>query len=128
MGLQPGSKLEAAFSDSFFFYPPIGYTCAMPRGDVPILFTTRIVRLFAYGFLSVILAFYLIEVGLDERAVGLLFTFTLVGDAGVSLWLTTSADRIGRRRMLVVGALLMVLAGFLQSRTAAPSPRSGSSG
>jgi MFS family permease len=96
----------------------IGYTCAMPRGDVPILFTTRIVRLFAYGFLSVILAFYLIEVGLDERAVGLLFTFTLVGDAGVSLWLTTSADRIGRRRMLIVGALLMVLAGvvFLLTR------------
>jgi hypothetical protein len=45
--------------------------------DIPIFFTTRIVRVFAYGFLSVILASYLIEVGLDERAVGLLFTFTL---------------------------------------------------
>ncbi len=90
----------------------------MPRRDVPILFTTRIIRLFAYGFLSVILAFYLIEVGLDERSVGLLFSFTLVGDAGISLWLTTSADRLGRRRMLIVGALLMVLAGtvFLVTR------------
>ncbi len=83
----------------------------MPRRDIPILFTTRIVRLFAYGFLSVILAFYLIEVGLDERAVGLLFTFTLAGDAGISLWLTTSADRLGRRRMLLLGALLMVIGG-----------------
>ncbi len=90
----------------------------MPRGDIPILFTTRIIRLFAYGFLSVILAFYLIEVGLDERAVGLLFTFTLAGDAGISLWLTTSADRLGRRWMLIIGALLMVLAGvvFLLTR------------
>ena len=90
----------------------------MSRRDIPLLFTTRIVRLFAYGFLSVILAFYLIEVGLDERAVGLLFTFTLAGDAGISLWLTTSADRIGRRRMLLLGALLMVLAGvvFLLTR------------
>jgi len=90
----------------------------MPRGDIPILFTTRIIRLFAYGFLSVILAFYLIEVGLDERAVGLLFTFTLAGDASISLWLTTSADRLGRRRMLILGALLMVLAGvvFLLTR------------
>ncbi len=90
----------------------------MPRRDVPILFTTRIIRLFAYGFLSVILAFYLIEVGLDERGVGLLFSFTLVGDAGISLWLTTSADRLGRRRMLFLGALLMVLAGtvFLVTR------------
>ncbi|MDP2994381.1 MAG: MFS transporter, partial [Anaerolineales bacterium] len=90
----------------------------MPRGDIPILFTTRIIRLFAYGFLSVILVFYLIEVGLDEPSVGLLFTFTLAGDAGISLWLTTSADRIGRRRMLLLGALLMVLAGaaFLLTR------------
>ena len=71
----------------------IGYTCAMPRGDIPILFSTRIIRLFAYGFLSVVLVFYLIEVGLDERVVGLLFTFTLAGDAGISLWLTTSATR-----------------------------------
>ncbi len=90
----------------------------MPRRDIRILFSTRILRLFAYGFLSVILAFYLIEIGLDERSMGLLFTFTLAGDAGISLWLTTSADRIGRRRMLCLGALLMVLAGvaFLLTR------------
>ena len=90
----------------------------MPRRDVPLLFSTRIIRLFAYGFLSVILAFYLVEVGLDERGIGLLFTFTLAGDAGISLWLTTSADRLGRRRMLLLGALLMVLAGavFLLTR------------
>jgi MFS family permease len=90
----------------------------MPRRDIRILFSTRILRLFAYGFLSIILAFYLIEVGLDERSMGLLFTFTLVGDAGISLWLTTSADRIGRRRMLCLGAMLMVLAGvaFLLTR------------
>ena len=96
----------------------IGYTCDMPRGDIPILFTTRIIRLFAYGFLSVILAFYLIEVGMDERAVGLLFTLTLAGDAGISLWLTTSADRLGRRWMLILGAVLMLMAGvvFLLTR------------
>ena len=91
----------------------IGYTCGMPRRDIPTLFSTRIIRLFAYGFLSVILAFYLIEVGLDERAVGLVFTLTLAGDAGISLWLTTSADRLGRKRMLLLGALLMVLAGVV---------------
>jgi MFS family permease len=85
----------------------------MPRSDIPILFTTRIIRLFAYGFLSVILAFYLIEIGLDERAVGLLFTLTLAGDAGISLWLTTSADRLGRRWMLILGAVLMVMAGVV---------------
>src|SRR5512143_551133 len=81
------------------------------RRDIATLFSTRIIRLFCYGFLSVILALYLIEVGLDERQVGLLFTLTLAGDAGISLWLTTSADRIGRRRTLLAGAVLMLGAG-----------------
>lgn len=80
--------------------------------DVPLLFATRVVRLFCYGFLSVVLALYLVQVGFDEKQIGLLFTLTLAGDAGISLWLTTSADRFGRRRTLLVGALLMMGAGL----------------
>jgi MFS family permease len=79
--------------------------------DVPLLFTTRIVRLFCYGFLSVVLALYLAQVGLSETLIGLLLTLTLAGDAVISLWLTTSADRFGRRRTLLLGALLMIGAG-----------------
>jgi MFS family permease len=80
--------------------------------DVPLLFATRVVRLFCYGFLSVVLALYLEQVGLGEKQIGLLFTLTLAGDAGISLWLTTSADRFGRQRTLLVGALLMMGAGL----------------
>ena len=80
--------------------------------NINILFTTRIIRLFCYGFLSVVLALYLSETGLTEQQIGLLFTFTLVGDAGISLWLTTSADRFGRKRTLILGALLMSGAGI----------------
>ncbi len=81
--------------------------------DGRILFVTRIARLFAYGFLSVILVLYLAQVGLSEAEIGLLLTLTLVGDTFISLWITTSADRIGRRRMLLVGAGLMIFAGIL---------------
>jgi len=77
------------------------------------LFSARILRLFCYGFLSVILALYFAEIGLTERQIGLLFTLTLVGDAGISLWLTTTADRYGRKRTLIVGALLMTVAGVV---------------
>src|SRR5207248_10751862 len=49
--------------------------------------------------------------------VGLLLTLTLVGDTFVSLYLTTRADRIGRRRMLIVGALLMAAAGGVFATT-----------
>jgi hypothetical protein len=64
------------------------------RTDIAILFATRITRLFAYGFLSVILVLYLVQVGLHEFEIGLLLTLTLAGDAIISLWITTSADRI----------------------------------
>src|SRR5229473_906748 len=77
-----------------------------------LLFLTRFLLLFAYGSLSVVLVFYLIGLGLSESQTGLLLTLTLAGDTVVSLYLTTRADRIGRRRMLVVGAILMAAAGL----------------
>src|SRR5262245_22109496 len=89
---------------------------ALPR-DTVLLFLTRAVRLFAYGFLSVVLVFYLAEVGLTEGQIGLLLTLTLIGDTAISLWLTTSADHLGRRRMLILGAILMFGAGALFSQT-----------
>ena len=82
------------------------------RRDIALLFSTRIIRLFCYGFLSVILALYLTETGLAEKQIGLLFSLTLAGDAAISLWLTSSADRFGRKRTLVIGAALMLGAGI----------------
>ncbi|RLS97700.1 MAG: MFS transporter [Planctomycetota bacterium] len=67
--------------------------------------------MFAYGLLSVVLVLYLVEVGLKEWEVGLLLSLTLAGDTAISLWLTTTADRLGRSRTLILGAILMVLAG-----------------
>jgi MFS family permease len=85
--------------------------------DGRLLFSTRFVRLFAYGLLSVVLVLYLDALGLSEANIGLLFTLALVGDTAISLWLTTRADRLGRRKMLLVGAGLMVLAGVVFSVT-----------
>jgi MFS family permease len=84
----------------------------LPR-DAALLFATRFIRLFAYGSLSVVLVFYLVGLGLSETEIGLLVTLTLVGDTFVSLYLSTRADRLGRRRMLMVGAALMAAAGFV---------------
>jgi len=80
--------------------------------DAYLLFFSRFVRLFAYGSLSVVLVFYLIGLGLREAQVGILLTLTLVGDTVISLYLTTRADRMGRRRMLIVGSILMAAAGL----------------
>ena len=77
------------------------------------LFAARMARMFGYGFLAVVLVLYLAALGLDEARIGLLLTLTLVGDTVISLWLSTHADRYGRRRMLVLGALLIVGAGLV---------------
>jgi len=96
---------------------PIPATLRHLTRDAWLLFATRFVRLFAYGSLSVVLVFYLVGVGLSEPQTGLLLTLTLVGDTVVSLFLTTRADRIGRRRTLVAGAVLMAGAGLVFSST-----------
>jgi MFS family permease len=80
--------------------------------DIKILFSTRIIRLFAYGCISVVLALYLAATGLSAAGVGAVLTATLAGDILVSLWVTVVADRVGRKRMLLLGAVLMILAGL----------------
>jgi MFS family permease len=93
-----------------------------PVPDLRLLFATRSLRLFAYGFLSVVLVLYLAAAGLSQHQIALLLTLTLVGDAALSLWITTSADRVGRKRMLLVGAALMAFAGVLFATTSSFVP------
>jgi MFS family permease len=82
-----------------------------------ILFFSRILRMFGYGFLSVVLVLYLSKLRLNEFLIGFLLSATLIGDATISLWMTTSADRAGRRRILAAGAGLMLFASLLFAGT-----------
>jgi MFS family permease len=85
--------------------------------DISLLFVTRVVRLLAYGSMSVVLVLYLDAVGVTEREIGVLLTMTLLGDTAISLWITTAADRAGRRRMLILGAVLMAVGGIVFALT-----------
>ncbi len=92
----------------------------MANRNIVLLFTTRTLRLFGYGFLSVVLGLYLSESGFGDYLMGVLFSLTLIGDAGISFLLTTTADRFGRRKTLVIGALLMLAAGVVFILTSNP--------
>lgn len=81
--------------------------------DGRLLFVMRTVRMFGYGFLAVVLVLYLATAGLDPLEIGLVLSLTLVGDTLISMWLTINADRLGRRRILAVGAVLMIVAGIV---------------
>jgi MFS family permease len=100
--------------------PPESGLVASLRGldrDGRLLFATRVLRMFGYGFLAVVLVLYLDAIGLDAITIGIVLTLTLVGDTLISLWLTTNADRIGRRRVLVAGSILVVVAGVVFALT-----------
>ena len=70
-------------------------------------------RSFAYGFLSVILGLYLDAMGLSPAAIGWIFTAALGGGALMTILITAIADRFGRKILLIAGAALMALAGYV---------------
>jgi hypothetical protein len=74
--------------------------------DAKLLILTKSLRMYAFGYLAVMLAIYLKELGFSPSTIGLLFSLTLTGDVLISLLLTTHADRWGRKRTLQCGALL----------------------
>jgi MFS family permease len=76
-----------------------------------LLFATFGIRSFAYGSLSVVLGLYLAAIGLQAGAIGWIFAAALAGGAAMTVLLTTVADRSGRKRILLLGAVLMALAG-----------------
>ena len=81
--------------------------------DGKLLLTARILRTFAYGFLSIIISIYLKLIGFDGFLIGLILTSTLINSIIFTLVASFYADRIGRRKMLVVYALLMAISGVI---------------
>jgi len=81
--------------------------------DGKLLLAAKIVRTFAYGFLSVILAIYLKLIGFNELLIGLILTTTLLNSVIFTLIASLYADRIGRKKFLVIYAALMSVSGFV---------------
>ncbi|MFZ0326021.1 MAG: MFS transporter [Nitrososphaeraceae archaeon] len=81
--------------------------------DGKLLLAARTLRTFAYGFLSVILAIYLKLVGFEDIYIGLILTATLVNSVIFTLIGSFYADKIGRRKILIVYAALMSLSGAI---------------
>jgi len=83
------------------------------RPDVKILCLQRFVRLFSYGGSTFVLVSFLEALGISKTRIGLFMTLTIAGDVCISFFLTLFADRIGRKAVLALGAVLMVGSGIL---------------
>jgi len=81
--------------------------------DGKLILAARIARTFGYGFLSVTLSIYLKLIGYNELLIGLILSFTLVNSVIFTLVASFYADRLGRRKMLIVYAGLMSVSGAI---------------
>ena len=77
------------------------------------LLLTRVLRTFAYGYLTVVLGLYLDELGLDPTEIGFILTAAIAGSALMTVFWSLVADRYGRRRTVATMASLMALGGVL---------------
>ena len=87
----------------------------LPSGatsDARVLLETRAWRALGDGALSVILAAYLTEVGLDDLQIGVVVTLTLLGSAALTLTVGLRAHASPQRRLLRMVSLLMIATGL----------------
>ncbi len=78
-----------------------------------LLFLSRTVRAFGYGFLSITLGIYLDLLGFSAVAIGFLLMAALANSIFFNLLASIYADRWGRRKLLVAIASLMALSGIM---------------
>jgi predicted MFS family arabinose efflux permease len=97
-----------------WLYHEFGVSSVYATGrDAWLIILARTCRMFAYGTNSLILALFFSELQFTDYQIGLFMTLTMVGDVFLSVLLTQIADRLGRRRVLLVGSLLMVSSGLI---------------
>jgi MFS family permease len=77
------------------------------------LMAAKLFRGFAFGLNSVVLGLYLAELELAPEVIGLVLSAALAGTLALTLVIALWGDRIGRRRLLIVGSALMVLAAVI---------------
>jgi MFS family permease len=79
--------------------------------DAAVLIETRALRAFGDGLVSTVLSAYLLSLGYTARDVGTVITATLVGSAALTLFVGLRGHQLGRRRLLIAVAVLMMATG-----------------
>jgi MFS family permease len=90
---------------SEFWLPPSA------SADSKRLLTTRALRGFADGAVSVLLPGYLSALGFSSFQIAAIIFATLTGSAALTLWIGFAANRIGRRHVLLAACALMFATG-----------------
>jgi MFS family permease len=81
--------------------------------DAYIIIALRSLRMFTAGIPSLILALFFASLKFPDSRIGIFMTLTLLGDVMLSLLLTLVADKLGRRRILFMGSVMMAGSGVV---------------
>ena len=73
----------------------------------------KLFRGFAFGLNAVVLGLYLAELRLEPGVIGLVLSAALAGTLALTLVIALWGDRIGRRRLLVIGSGMMLLSAVI---------------
>lgn len=85
--------------------------------DGKLILVAKGVRSFGFGFVSVVLFIYLNSIELNVVLDGAIFSTIMLSGAIFTVVGSLYADRIGRRRYLVLLALLMGISGLVYAAT-----------
>jgi MFS family permease len=77
-----------------------------------ILFATKALRTFGDGMMAILLAHYFDVLGFSGLEAGLVGSAALVGTSAATFLVGRYVERLGRKRVLVWGALLSIATGF----------------
>ncbi len=81
--------------------------------DLKLLVASNALRNFGYGMMEVLFVLYLTDIGFDAIRVGAFITTTLIGSALLNLTVGVFADRLGRRSLMALATMIMILAGLV---------------
>ncbi|MBY3088424.1 MFS transporter [Rhizobium laguerreae] len=93
--------------------PTVRETTKRLSADAWWILIARILRSAAYGALATVLSIHLERIGLEALEVGAVLTSALVGSLAANIIWSLTADCFGRRRTVVVMALVMAVSGFI---------------
>ncbi|KAH7313215.1 major facilitator superfamily domain-containing protein [Rhexocercosporidium sp. MPI-PUGE-AT-0058] len=97
-----------------WLYQELGLHSLFHTGrDAWFIIAARCCRMMAFGTVALILALFFSELKFSDTYIGLFMTLTLLGDVLLSVLLTAIADRVGRRRVLIGGSIMMVMSGAM---------------
>lgn len=97
-----------------WIYLELGLDSLLKTGrDAWLIIIARCCRMIAFGTNSLILALFFSALQFTDFQIGLFMTLTLAGDVFLSLILTVIADRVGRRKILMGGSVMMILSGMV---------------